>query len=100
MEKDKQLWRAKKTQSTFRGEVLQAGERKLDEELLVFCGDLVAQAKQCNEIKPDLNNRFFAELFVAVLTGTGHSWVVSGQKFDLKRVTRQRVEFIIRAALT
>lgn len=91
------LW-AMKGEHTGTGSVLQHGEKDLDALLTGFCVDTLKAGKARGELAADLDEVFFADTFIALLTGTGQSWNVAGQEFDLVRTMRDRTVFLFRAA--
>jgi AcrR family transcriptional regulator len=72
-------------------------ESELDRALEDYCVRRLVAGKTRGEVDPDLDERFFAGMFIAVLTGTGHSWVVAGHGFDLEETVAARVDFLFRA---
>jgi len=96
-ESDAHLWDMKTLQATARTRLLEEEER-LDRELAGFCARWIDEARARGEVDPDLDTASFVDLFIAVLTGTGHNWVVADHAFDLSAVLRHRIAFLFRAA--
>lgn len=77
---------------------LQSEESDLDSVLDDYCLRHFSAGKDRGEIDATLDERFITGTFNAVLTGTGHSWVVAGHGFDLQETVAARVDFLFRAA--
>lgn len=96
-EMDARLWDHKTLQSS--AKTLFLGEEgKLDQELAEVCSRWLNAAHNSGELNPNLDTKFFIDLFVAVLTGTGHNWVVVDHAFNLSGTLKQRIVFLFRAA--
>jgi len=93
------LWDVK-SEITFAATKLQSEEQSLDGLLDDYCLRHLAAGKARGEIDPDLDERLITDMFNAVLTGTGHSWVLARHGFDLRETIAARVEFLFRAAST
>jgi len=78
---------------------LREEEYDLDRALADFCLRHIEAGKARHELDPDLDGSLLTSLFNSILTGTGHSWVVSGHRFDLVTAIGERVDFLFRAAL-
>ncbi len=94
---DPELW-SMKSRHAFVDANLQSEEHDLDGVLDDYCLRHLSAGKARGEIAPDLEERFIAGMFNAVLTGTGHSWVLAGHGFDLQKTIASRVDFLFRAA--
>ncbi|MBU0755116.1 MAG: TetR/AcrR family transcriptional regulator [Planctomycetes bacterium] len=79
-------------------ELLTDAERTQDTEISSFFLDQIAAGKKRGELAPYLDERFFCDMIVAVLTGTSRGWVTARHGFDLRRAVRERVAFLFRAA--
>jgi len=87
------LWDMK-ARRVFTVDLMLEGERTLDEQLLQFCCGHIEAGQTRGELNTKQDVRFFAEMFVTVLTGTAHSWVVSNHTFDIQQMMRKRIAFL------
>lgn len=74
-------------------------ERELDRSFEDFFTEHVEAGKERGELRSDLNARFFAELIRVTLMGTARNWVFSGDEVDLRKLSRDRIAFLFRAAV-
>lgn len=72
----------------------QQQDQKVHEYLIQYC----TQGKAQGELAGDLNEEFFVDLIIAVLTGSSRVWVDTVPRFDFPTVIRERVRFLFRAA--
>jgi len=79
-------------------DLLAEAERTQDAEMSTFCTEHLQAGKKRGELAADLDEEFFAELLVAMLTGTSRGWVAARHRFDLREVLRRRTAFLFRAA--
>ncbi len=79
-------------------DLLAAAERTQDAEMFAFCIEQLRAGKRGGELAAALDEGFFAELLVAMLTGTSRGWVAARHGFDLREVLRRRIAFLFRAA--
>jgi len=89
---------AMKEMHAFSGAVLSKEERALDGELRVFLIERVRLGCESGELSPDLDVELFADLIVALLTGTAHEWVIGECGFSLGDVLAERTTFLLDAA--
>ena len=92
-----ELWDAKAQTAVDQSRLLEE-EAGLDSVLREFFVSRLRDGIARGELAKDLDVQSFSGLIIAVLTGTGHTWVVSGHAFDLATAMRERVEFLFRAA--
>ncbi|MFH2002083.1 MAG: TetR/AcrR family transcriptional regulator [Planctomycetota bacterium] len=78
--------------------MLTHAERKQDEEVGAFFQEHIRVGKQRGEIDAGVDEAFFADMIVALLTGTSHGWVLSRHGFDLNKTIQERIDFLFRAA--
>lgn len=79
-------------------ETISNREERMDLELMRYLTECIEDGKKSGELRDSLDTEFFAGLVVSVMTGTGHSWVVTDFGFDLLDVMESRIEFIFTAA--
>mgnify|MGYP001568231961 FL=1 len=70
-------------------------ESELDNDLVRYFLDVIADAKQANEIRHDLDDNFLAHMLLGLLTVTAHDWVNSGQKTRLDEDLIARFDVLI-----
>ena len=75
-------------------------ERTLDAELIAFCCEEIRRGKSRGEFDKDLDEENFATLIVTTLTGTGRTWILAGDEFDLQGALRSNIGFLLRASKT
>lgn len=78
--------------------LLMQAEQEQDAGLQDFLKHQVRRAKQRGEVAEDVDGTFFAELTVAVVTGSARAWVRTDGRFDLAELFDQRVRFLFRGA--
>lgn len=80
------------------GELLLEEERSLDVELITFCCEEIRRGKGRGEFDKSLNEENFATLLVTTLTGTGRTWILAGDEFDLRGALKTNIAFLFRAS--
>lgn len=73
-------------------------EQQQDQKVHEYLIRYVTQGKAQGELAGDLNEEFFVDLIIAVLTGSSRAWVDTVPRFDFPTVIRERVRFLFRAA--
>jgi AcrR family transcriptional regulator len=72
-------------------------EHGLDDEVARFLGDQLEVAQTNGQLPATLDVGILADVLTATVTGTGRSWVISGQEFDFTQVLQRRIEFLFEA---
>ena len=94
---DPYLWDAKASATS--SALLRQEEDDLDQELVVFCRTAIEKDIAENRLLSGTSAEFLTDMVLTILTGTAHSWTVSGHRLDLAEAIRQRISFVLDAAL-
>lgn len=78
--------------------LLMQAEQAQDDRLQGFLRHQLSLAKQRGEVAEDIDEAFFSELVVAMVTGSARAWVRTEGRFDLADLFDQRVRFLFRGA--
>lgn len=73
-------------------------EQQQNQKVHAYLIQCCTQGKAQGELAGDLNEEFFVDLIIAVLTGSSRAWVDTVPRFDFPTVIRERVRFLFRAA--
>jgi AcrR family transcriptional regulator len=79
-------------------DLLSGEEVTLDSQLLAFCQEQIAEARERGELSADLDDEMLSALILTTVTGTSHEWVISRHAFDLREALQNRIAFLFRAA--
>lgn len=93
---DPELWDAKAGATS--SLILRAEEDALDKEVFDFCKRAIERDTKSGLFSQETDAEFLTGLILSVLTGTSHSWTVSGHGFDLSEQLRARLTFLFNAA--
>lgn len=72
--------------------VLASEDQALDEELLAFFQDLVAQGQSSGEVRDDLAAPMFGSLILGMMTTTAHEWILGN--FDFEQVLLDKLAWL------
>jgi AcrR family transcriptional regulator len=95
---DPYLWDAKASATS--SALLRQEEDDLDQEVYAFCQKAIEKDISEGHLAKEVNAEFLTDMVLTVLTGTAHSWTVSGHRLDLAKAIRQRISFVFEAAST
>ncbi len=73
-------------------------EDALDAALLDYLVTHLEQGSRSGELDDSIEVRFFADLILAVLTGTAKNWVIRECGFDLEHILTSRIRFLFSLA--
>ena len=79
-------------------DLLSGEEVTLDSQLLAFCQEQLAEARERGELAADLDAEMLSALILTTVTGTSHEWVISRHGFDLREALQNRMAFLFRGA--
>jgi len=94
---DPYLWDAKDGATS--SALLRKEEDDLNQEVLVFFKAAIERDVAENRLTPEVNADFLTDMILTVLTGTAHTWSISGHRQDLTKIIEARVSFVLDAAL-
>lgn len=87
-----------KAQISPTSELLLATERELNRQIEDYIVRHLEAAAKKGELRPGLEERFFARLIIDTLTGTLRAWVFSKEDGNLRKIFRDRITFLFCAA--
>lgn len=93
---DADLWRAKQQRAGLNAHFRRA-EQRSDAETRALAATLFTQAANAGEIAPTPSAQACADLFVAILTGTAHDWVLSDGAMDFRAALSERTRTLCEA---
>jgi len=93
---DADLWRAKQQRAVLNADFRKA-EQASDAETRALAEQLFAEAADRGEIAAQPDAKACADLFVAMLSGTVHDWVLSDGAMDFRAAVARRVETVCAA---
>lgn len=93
---DPDLWRAKQQRASLNADFRQA-ELKSDAETQALAEQLFAEAAKRGEIAGRPHAKACADLFVAMLSGTVHDWVLNDGDLDFRATVTRRVRTLCEA---
>ncbi|MFC1540140.1 TetR/AcrR family transcriptional regulator [Gemmatimonadota bacterium] len=73
-------------------------EDVLDAALLDYLAIHLEEGRRQGELDDSIEVRFFAELILALMTGTARNWVIQECGFDLNNILTSRVRFVFTLA--
>jgi len=73
-------------------------EQQQDQQVQMHLIQYCTQGKAQGEFADDLNEEFFVDLLLTVLTGSSRAWVSTVPRFDFPTAVRERIRFLFRAA--
>lgn len=74
-------------------------ERDLNRRIEDYLVGHIEAGKKNGELRSDLDAQFLAHLLIDTLTGTVRAWVLSEEELDLKKMFRNRIDYLFRAAV-
>lgn len=90
------LWDAKTGATS--SALLRHEEDTLDQEVVSFCRSEIERDIRSGHLAASTDARFLTDMVLTVLTGTAHSWSVSGHRWDLADTLADRIAFVLDAA--
>ncbi len=93
---DPLLWDAKAGATS--SVLLRQEEDDLDREVTAFFHRAIDRDIGTGCLAPDTDVSFLTDMLLSVLTGTAHSWTVSGHRWDLAETLEARITFVLDAA--
>lgn len=93
---DPHLWDAKDRATS--SALLRQEEDDLNQEVLVFFKTAIERDIAENRLSPGINTDFLTDMILTVLTGTAHTWSISGHRQNLAEVIEARVSYVLDAA--
>jgi AcrR family transcriptional regulator len=91
------LWDAKSGATS--NPLLRLEESNLDQKVTTFIRKQIQKEIRSGHLASSTDVSFITDMVLTVLTGTGHSWTVSGHSWDLVETTMIRVAFVLNAAM-
>jgi len=91
------LWDAKSCATS--KPLLRLEENNLDQKVSTFIRKEIQKDINSGLLATSTDVGFVSDMVLTVLTGTGHSWTVSGHSWDLVETIRIRVAFVLNAVM-